>query len=96
MALKKDVTLPSGFTANYTRIIQFDLNRVTQVCMAFVAIYRDKAARDSGAEPAGHRRFNFPGSSNPLTTEALAAESALDLIYEKIKTLPEYQGAEDV
>ncbi|MBN2873548.1 MAG: hypothetical protein JXM71_00510 [Spirochaetales bacterium] len=57
MGIKQTRTLPSGFQAEYARIVSLDCVGVDNNRADIVLFwYKDKAARDAGAQPAESER----------------------------------------
>lgn len=51
MALQKNLTLPSGVSGNYTRLITYRWDRGTKEAVALFALFVDSAAAQSGKQP---------------------------------------------
>lgn len=98
MALSKKITLPSGVAVNYHRIVS--LNTITNVCnLIEVASYTSKAKRfeekaafasDGGA--IEHDVFIDTSCIQAPYDQSMTVVDA----YDYIKTLPKFEGANDV
>lgn len=95
MALQLSKDLPSGFSADYWRIESVDL--VPGTTRVIVAIYKDSAARQAGKAAVSQADYSWTADDNPCTLDAMdSGSNAFALAYEKLKTLPEFAGAQDV
>lgn len=92
MALVKQYETETGATANYFRIGAMQINYTAgqQGVQATVFVYLDKDKRDAGKKPIealnvhlGVEQINF------------AYEVTREVVYNAMKTLPEFVGAED-
>lgn len=101
MGLKLALRTTSGYDAEYHRFAQVLIDFHNQAVEAVCYIYKDKASRDSGAEPAVARKFNWKASECPIpwpfSSEELAKEGAspLKACYTMFKTEKGLEGAED-
>jgi len=96
MALKKTVTLESGFTADYHKIdmVHLECTRGEWGGFIGISIYKDKETRDAGCDRIGQIRlgiddigFNKTKLKDPANIFAL--------LYDHLKTGVSYSDAED-
>ena len=91
MALKKAIRQEDGVTTNYHRIIS--LNIATNRCNNIAVLsYVDEEAREQEkgeilSQPY-HKAVTFITGYNP--------EMTIEAAYEHLKSLPQFEGAEDV
>ena len=90
MALKKAIKQADGVTTSYHRLsyIHNTINRQTSIA---VLSYVDKEARDSELKNEA-QPYRQSKTYETTYTEEMTPERA----YEYLKTLPEFEGAEDV
>jgi hypothetical protein len=99
MALKKSVTTPQGYQAEYFKISK--LWQTKRNVGMQLALYKDQAARNSGKAPVDP---NFSvksilrddGFSFELTESQFENENVYQCAYNYLKSLPIFSGAEDV
>lgn len=88
MAIKTTRTLPTGYAADYGRILSLDCLHVDgQRIDVVVGWYKDEATRRDGAQPAEVERVS-------IELERDAVDALLWIIYPQLKT--RYPEAEDV
>jgi len=51
MALQKTLTLPSGVSGNYSRLVTYRWDRATREAVALFALYLDASAAAAGKQP---------------------------------------------
>jgi len=97
MALKKTTTLANGVTAEYFKITDFELVKhemdESARIMIMCSLYVNQQIRQSGTELCVDRKcYSIKGSEVGISIDpANVIESA----YAILKTLPEFEGAED-
>ena len=91
MALKKDIRQIDGVTTSYHRILflQQMINHHNSIA---VASYVDAAARDAEKMNILTQPYKASKTYETAYDESMTIKSA----YEYLKTLPEFEGAEDV
>lgn len=90
MALKKSIEINnSGINAEYLMIEYVDIVKDSPVIAVRLAVYKDKASRDSGKKPI--ERVEVKLDKNAALEQAL-----IGTLYTSLKNLPELDGAEDV
>lgn len=97
MALQKNKTR-AGFTATYHRIAYYMENDEGS-CIIRVASYKDKATREANKDNwFDNTVYEFPLGENPLILTELDKQgnNPRKLIYYKLKTHPDFQGATDI
>lgn len=97
MALELNKEMPTGVTGNYWKIAKLVLEGEVE-CLATVQLYKDAAARAAGKLPLETLEYSFRDSENPCLIAEMdtADQNPFFLVYEKLKTLPEFTGALDV
>lgn len=90
MALKKEHVNIQGFSSpNSYAVVETVEYRKGSKAQAFVAIYKDKTARDNGLGAMDSALVIFDFDTSP------SAKHALDQAYEAAKQLPEMANATD-
>lgn len=91
MALKKEIKQSNGVVTNYHRILflQQTVNRQNSIA---VLSYVDKEAREGETNGTIEQPFQVSKTYETEYSEEMTIETA----YEFLKTLPEFEGAEDV
>lgn len=87
MALSKQVVNKDGVVTNYHKVIQVNLQDNALSC--FVNSYVSKEYREL-ERPADHQLFSFE-----ISVEEEESMGIRQLVYKKIKELPEWADAED-
>jgi hypothetical protein len=99
MALKKAVDLENGGTAEYWRVApSYTFNVVTGELLTHVNLYVNETARRAD-KPDIHPDRDAPSPVTLAGAPALAAVQAGDhraAVYEMLKGLPYFKGAQDV
>lgn len=90
MALKKAIRQPDGVTTNYHRIafIQITTNQQNSIA---VFSYVDEDSRRSNADPESR-----PYCVSTTYETGYSPNMTVELAYEFLKTLPEFEGATDI
>jgi len=97
MALELSKTLDTGHSGNYWRIISQQIDYVNSASVTFLALYKDKAARDNGAEYTKIvRPFKWNGADFPFGVAAMDLKNPVEMAYEKIKLNADFTNALDV
>ena len=91
MALIKDVKQDDGVTTSYHRILYIQLTTNRQNSIAVMS-YVDNEARESEKESVITQPYNRSVTYETSYDETMTIEKA----YDYIKTLPEFEGAEDI
>lgn len=91
MALQKPITQEYGVTTNYHRILYIQITTNRQNSIA-VASYTDDSARESEKEDI----FFRPYMSAVTYETAYDPEMTIEGAYDYLKTLPQFEGAEDI
>lgn len=91
MALKKEIKQPDGVVTNYHRILflQQTVNRQNSIA---VLSYVDEEAREAEINNTIAQPYKVSQTYETKYSEEMTIETA----YEFLKTLPEFEGAEDV
>lgn len=90
MAIKKEIRQEDGVTTNYHRILYVQITTNRQNSIAVLS-YVDSEARES--EKAA---FMQPYSKSITYETDYDSQMTVESAYGYLKTLPEFQGAEDV
>jgi hypothetical protein len=85
MAIKKIISLPSGFDVEYWKISDFVINRITSKLNVKMYAYKNKAARDANKSNVFAKNFDFPFNE---------VEVSLTDIYNLLSALPYFEGCE--
>ena len=95
MALQKDFEQATGVIATYIRVEDsVKINTADESGKARVLFYLSQAARNANKKELTNKAYTIPpGIFSSLN---LATQDARDLVYNYLKTLPEYAGAIDV
>lgn len=95
MALIKSKELPSGISGEYSKVILKHLDTSSVVCSVF--LFKDQTAKEAGKHPMQEQTYSWSGEENPCTIAAMNVvdKNPIKLCYEKLKTLPEFDGAQD-
>lgn len=92
MALIKQQKQTSGVLANYWRITRVEFDASHEYINVTASLYLSKEERLAGSEPVVRTDVRF----KPVTLDDLAnAENLKVFCYDKLKTLPDFAGAED-
>lgn len=90
MALKKEIRQDDGVVTNYHRILYIDITTNSHNSIAVIS-YIDSAARAVEQENVEQRPY-----TNAITYETDYNENmTIETAYDYLKTLPEFEGAED-
>lgn len=79
MALQKQIETPEGFTADYWRIVQINMDVANRRSHVVLALYLNETARRAGKPPCQRSTLNFDwnGPDYPfIRTQALATVPA--------------------
>lgn len=94
MALQISKETQTGASGNYWKISRIEIGY--NYSLVNILLFIDSTARQADKQPLQQVSFTFSGIDNPCTPAALETESAYILCYNKLKTLPEFDGATDV
>ncbi len=86
MSLKKSLTLRNGFSGEYWKIIEINLDRITPGSHVTLALFKDASFKDSPAGVLETRAFDWYGDNFPFTSAALATNNPVEIAYAKIIT----------
>lgn len=89
MALQKEIKQDDGVTTSYHRILFFRAVINSHVSIAVLS-YVDEASRER--ELTGDRPYKISATYERPYVENMTIEEA----YEYLKTLPDFEGAEDI
>lgn len=97
MALQKTKQLDSGIEVTYHKVSSLQLEGVA-ICVVYVQSFKDQQARLDNKQAVEMKQFIFQGADNPCQIEDMNPLNVNPyiLVYEKLKTLPEFSGAVDV
>lgn len=93
MGLKLSTVCDSGTTGEYWRVMTANMRWYDTASICVVALYVDQASRIAGKAPLLMKSYDFSGADFPFENVSADVRS---LIYDKLKTLPEFSGAMDV
>lgn len=94
MALKKLITQRNGITTEYHRVQNIEVNNGEENTRLIVALqsYVDESYREQGvANIAARRTYVFD-----VPTDVVTSNNIFHVAYGLIKTLPDFEGAEDI
>lgn len=95
MALQLSKILSSGVTANYWRVSEVSLS-IGQAADITVGLYLSDAARAAGREPIQKVRYYWLPNEFSTSLGSSTLNQIIGDIYNRLKTLPEYSGSQDV
>ena len=95
MALKKTFELPSGLTVDYWKIDVLTVDTRNNSCSCIVSVFKDVASRLAGKTSVDYRSYTWEGTNNPFDIAVSIDVNPFIVIYEKLKTLPEFANAID-
>lgn len=96
MALQKNTLTQYGVDANYWKLAQVNIDCVGLTAHVELSLYVSRDARIAGNQVISSVAFDWSGENFPFTKDAMAAGSVYVAAYDKIKSLPEFSGAQDV
>ena len=100
MALEKVKSTVYGVDGNYWKVIEVTINLMQPYALIKVALFKDQATRQSGAQPLEIKAYDINSDLEvfPLLADELEAQgvNVYQAIYAYLKTLPEFAGALDV
>jgi len=91
MALIQSKSTPTGDTYDYWRISHFQVDHVHKIVSVVVGLYKDSGENTS----AEIRTYTWEGDDCPLDVAAMDIDNPYKIIYTKLKTLDEWDGATD-
>lgn len=83
MALKKSKTLATGVVGEYWKIVDLNINWLTNQAHVAMCLWVDQQARLDGKQPLESQSFDWSGTNFPFTDEEPQNERAT--AYTKIK-----------
>lgn len=94
MALQLNEEQASGVTGDYWKVARIDI-RGDEYCTVILELYKDLTARNEGKSPIASKEYRLEDvvSNSEYTS---VGDTPAKLIYEHLKTLPEFLGALDV
>jgi hypothetical protein len=93
MALQADVEInDSGVVANYLRVTDINYNRDNDFLSVLIEAYVSAETRNAGKKPIHVFQANLDNASS----FTLTGDTLLDAVYNKLKEMPEFEGAIDV
>ncbi len=97
MALQLNKEMSTGVTGDYWKVTKVILEGEDE-CLVTVKLFKDSAARLASKLPLETLEYSFKDSENPCLIVEMdeANQNPFFLVYEKLKTLPEFAGALDV
>lgn len=96
MALQKSIPTNTGYAANYFIINSVNVSFKQKALECVVIGYKDAATRENvTAQPLYMKRFEIKGNDFTFSNQE-GAELLWKQVYDKLKTLPEFLGAENV
>lgn len=94
MALQLSEEQSSGISGDYWKVSRIDIVD-DNICVCVIELYKDQAARGAGKSSITSKEYRLEGvTSNSEYTSV--GDTPAKLIYEHLKTLPEFTGAVDV
>lgn len=94
MALQKDLVLATGVVANYHKVSNPEIKTSNGAANVNVKVFLNNQARIANKVECFNKTYKIPAGT--FTSINLATTDPRDLVYNYLKTLPEYAGAIDV
>lgn len=95
MALQLVREQPTGLSGNYWKITDIQIYNKGALCVVSVALFKDQAASDSGKTDIKTVQYTVENKCREEDYTA-TGDTPHKLIYNHLKTLPEFSGAVDV
>ena len=98
MALQIAREAPTGHVSDYHRVVEVITQQAVRTSRVVVWVYKDAAARLADMARVEELNYYWDGESYPFDLAVLDVEgmNQYRVAYEKLKSLPEYEGAVDV
>lgn len=105
MALQLEFSAPTGsiYPEAYFRVVQVNCSWMNKRAKATILIYRNVAARLADKKQVGQMAYSFNGEEGDKFNKLFSMEifnkkktNPLQVVYEHIKVLPEFEGSKDV
>lgn len=94
MAIKLARILDTGFTGDYWKIIQTNINYLDKYSNIVMALFKDKVARDAGKSPITSVSYGWHGDDFPFSIAAMSVTNPVEISYKKIKASKIINGLE--
>lgn len=94
MALQLAKELESGLQAEYWKITKIILVGESS-CACVVELFKDGAARLANKASVQRLEYSWAEEENPCSYAALEVSNPMVLCYNKLKSRPEFAGAQD-
>ena len=95
MALQLEKDLENGFTGNYWKIIAINFDISRQFSDVQLALYKDRETMTARKDYISSENFSWIGGDFPFLSSAMDVSNPIKIAYNKIKTLPGWEGAVD-
>jgi hypothetical protein len=92
MALELTKNLDNGFSGNYWKVLETNINWKDKYSHITLGLFKDKAARDAGKTIIDAKAYDWSGADFPFVD----GKSPRDTSYDKIKVTAEFSGSKDV
>lgn len=86
----------SGVTASYWKITEVYGQLLEGTSVIKLSGYVNAEARQAGLSPVDSKQVSFTGADSLFHSSVLDVINPIALAYNKLKTLPEFQGCTDV
>lgn len=99
MALQKTIQHPTGATSSYWRVVNTNLDYISDIAYVVIVGYIDEQTRLDNRSPLDQRNYSVIGDNFTTyfsITELDKNTNPVEQAYIYIKTLSEFQGAIDV
>lgn len=91
MALTQAIETPYGIQANYHKVALVNIDWHNRAAHVELLSFVDADARQAGKQPLGAIAFDWQAEQFPFDVETNNVQQA----YQKIKSLPGWEGAQD-
>jgi len=97
MALRLRSVTKENHVGEYWKIVNVNMNVVNRSSRIKIALYENRISRKSGGNPLDYRQYTWEDLENPFTFDTINVEGMdpIEIAYNKIKSFPEWEGAED-
>ena len=89
-------TVGAAFPNAYARIVGMQYELKKDEILIFVDIHADQAARGAGKNPIGGNVYKAKNGVDTADLDAATSPGVRKVLYNYLKTLPEFQAAADV
>jgi hypothetical protein len=96
MALLKQTILPSGFTAEYWKIVHCELNTMEKSVTVVMSLFKDRNVRLVNGRAVDKRVFTWQDANLYAEIANMKVLDLISLIYSRIKLDGNFANAQDI